>query len=357
MEKLREDEYAWIQVIEMQPKEAFTHDEMIVYNLFPSTDIEHNGYPVSPLDTCINCITTHISIEAYWKTYFSNGKSAKGMLVIKSDEVDQQMLDAIKMQFNASINSVSNAFRTPIFGISKDDTVEWTSTSDRLESGEFGFTYDQVARNILSAFGVSPDEIPGYGHLSKGTNSQTLSESNNEFKMTAARDSGLRPLVLGWQTFLNQRLIPIIDPELAQIVEARLSGLDAESREQEAARLQQDSSLFYTFDTLQEEVDLKPIGPAMGGVVPFNERYRQILDYYANVGEIRNRFFGDPGAIFDPVLKFKRDPFFLQNIQLLMQANPNAVKALYAPRSPELIKNLLSMEIEDILSEDEGSDK
>jgi len=352
MSKLKEDKYAWLQVIEMQPKQAFTHDEMIVYSLFPSTDIEHNGYPVSPLDTCVSSVTTHISIEAYWKTYFSNGKSAKGMLVIKSDEVDQQMLDAIKMQFNASINSVSNAFRTPIFGIAKEDAVEWTSTSDKLENGEFGFTYDQVCRNILSAFGVSPDELPGFGHLSKGTNSQTLSESNNEFKMTAARDSGLRPLILGWQTFFNQRLVPIIDPELSQMVEVRFCGLDAESKEQEAARLQQDSALFYDYDTLQREVDLEPVGEAIGGRVPFNERYRQVLDFYSDVGQVKNRFFGDPSAIFDPLLKFKRDPFSLQFLQLLAQINPNALRAMYAPRSPELLKELLDLEITDMLQSD-----
>jgi hypothetical protein len=356
MSKLKEDKYAWLQVIEMQPKNAFTSDEMLVFNLFPSTDIEHNGYPVSPLDTCVNSVTTHISIEAYWKTYFSNGKSAKGMLVIKSDEVDQTMLDAIKLQFSASINSVSNAFRTPIFGISKEDDVVWTSTQDKLENGEFAFTYDQVARNILSSFGVSPDEIPGYGHLSKGTNSQTLSESANEWKMTAARDSGLRPLILGWQTFFNQRLVPIIDPELSQMVDVRLMGLDAESREQEAARLQQDSALFYDYDTLQREVDLDPVGEAIGGRVPFNERFRQVADFYVNVGQIKNRFFGDPSAIFDPILKFKRDPFYLQQIQLLMQISPNTVKALYAPRSPELVKELLDMEIEDLLSCDQDDE-
>ncbi len=356
IQKLKEDQYAWLQIIEMQPRQAFTHNEMLVYNLFPSTDVEHNGYPVSPLDTCVNCITTHISIEAFWKTYFANGKSAKGMLVIKSDEVDQSMIDAIKMQFNASINSVSNAFRTPIFGIAKGDEVSWTSTADKLENGEFSYTYDQVARNILSSFGVSPDEIPGYGHLSKGTNSQTLSESANEWKMTAARDSGLRPLILGWQTFLNQRLVPLIDPELSQIVEARLCGLDAESKEQEAARLQQDSALFYDYDTLQREVDQDPVGQAMGGTVPFNERYRLVLDSYLNVGQIKSHFFGDPSAVFDPVLKFRRDAFYLQQIQLLMQISPNTVKALYAPRSPELIKELLDLQIADMLeSEVEGA--
>lgn len=353
MSKLKEDKYAWLQVIEMQPKQAFTHDELIYYTLFPSTDIEHNGYGVSPLDTCVGCVTTHISIESYWKIYFQNGKSAKGMLVINSDEVDQQMLDAIRMQFSASINSVSNAFRTPIFGIAKEDEVSWISTQDKLENGEFGYTYDAVARNILSSFGVSPDEIPGYGHLSKASNSQTLSESNNEFKMTAARDSGLRPLILGWQTFFNQRLVPIIDPELAQMVEVRFCGLDSESKEQEAARLQQDSALFYDYDTLQREVDLEPVGEAIGGKVPFNERFRQVADYYLSVGQIKNRFFGDPSAIFDPILKFKRDPFYLQQIQLLMQISPSTVKALYAPRSPELIKELLDLEIQDMLSSDE----
>jgi hypothetical protein len=350
MRKLKEDKYAWLQVIEMQPKQAFCDDEMIVFNLFPSTDIEHNGYPVSPLDTCVNSVTTHISIEAYWKTYFANGKSAKGMLVIKSDEVDQQMLDAIKLQFSASINSVSNAFRTPIFGISKDDSVEWTATNDKLENGEFNFTYDQLCRNILSAFGVSPDEIPGFGHLSKGTNSQTLSESNNEFKMTAARDSGLRPLLLGWQTFLNQRLVPIIDPELAQMIEVKLSGLDAESKEQEAARLQQDSSLFYDYDTLLTEVDQDGPGKAFGGEVPFNERYRQVLDFYTNVGDVKAKFFGDPSAAFDPLLQFKRDPFALQWIQLMVQINPNALKALAFPKKHTL--DLLKMQVNDMLDDD-----
>ena len=164
--------------------------------------------------------------------------------------------------------------------LQKKIAVEWTSTQDKLENGEFAFTYDQVARNILSSFGVSPDEIPGYGHLSKGTNSQTLSESNNEFKMTAARDSGLRPLILGWQTFFNQRLVPIIDPELAQMVEVRLCGLDAESQENKKPHVYNKIlRLFYDYDSLMEEVDLNGQGEAFGGEVPFNERYRQVSTF------------------------------------------------------------------------------
>lgn len=348
IDSLKEDKYAWLQVIDGTPRQAFTHEEMLIFNLFPSTDIEHNGYPVSPLDTVVSSVTTHISIDAYKKLYFQNGRAAKGMLVIQSDEVDQQVLNDIKLQFNASINSVSNSFRTPIFGVGSADQVQWLSMSgEGAQDADFQFMYDQVARNILSAFSISPDELPGYGHLSKGTNSQTLSESNNEFKLTAARDTGLRPLILKFQTFFNQRLFPIIDPLLAQICEIKFSGLDAQSKEQESARLQQDSALHMTYDEILHQADKDKVGKAMGGEFPFNERFQLVLDKYSNVGDIRGNFFGQPGAFVDPILRYRRDPFFIQWLQLLAETNPAAVKAYFAPRP--FAMDFLKMNIQDEL--------
>ena len=344
---LQEDKYAWLQVIDGTPRQAFTHDEMLVFNLFPSTDVEHNGYPISPLDTVVSSVTTHISIDAYKKLYFQNGRAAKGMLIIQSDEVDQQTLDNMKLQFNASINNVSNSFRTPIFGIGKEDKVDWLSMQGEGLGDEFQFMYDQIARNILSAFGMSPDELPGYGHLSKGTNSQTLSESNNEFKLTAARDTGLRPLVLKMQIFLNQRLFPIMDPLLSKICEIRLAGIDAQSKEQESTRLQQDQALHMTYDETLHEVDKDPIGKVLGGDFPFNERWQLVADKYKNVSDILGPLMGSPSAVVDPLLKYKRDPFFLQWLQLLASVNPAAVQAYFAPRP--FAMEFLKMQIEDEL--------
>jgi hypothetical protein len=56
---------------------------------------------------------------------------------------------------------------------------------------EFQYLNDTNARVIMSAFQVSPEELPGYQHLSRGTNNQALSESNNEYKLEAARDVGI----------------------------------------------------------------------------------------------------------------------------------------------------------------------
>ena len=353
IKKLKEDHYSWIQMIDGVPRQAFTHDEMLVFNVYPCTDIELNHYPVSPIDTVVASITTHISIDVYTKLFFQNGRASRGMLVIKSDSIDEGVLNGIKLQFNASVNNVANSFRTPIFGMGTDDEVKWEPfTGEGLNDAQYQNTYDSIARNILAAFNMSPDELPSYGHLAKSTNSQALNESSNEYKLSAARDAGLRPLILKFQTFFNEILFPVIDPLLAKVCEIRFAGLDAQSVEQENTRLQQAMPTYMCMDDVLQEVDKDPIGKYWGGKVLFSERLQLIQDKFKNVGELMGSQLGDNSAFIDPILRYKRDPFFLQQIQLLMQISPNTVKALYAPRSPELVKELLDLEISDMLDSD-----
>lgn len=339
----------WKQEIDGMSQQAYTDDEMVVFNFYPVNDVETNGYPITPLDTCVNSITTHISIEAYNKLFFQNGRGAKGILALQSDDADQDTIDDLKQQYMAGVNDVNNAFRTPMIAIGKEDSLEWITTESTSKDGEFAYLYDQIARNILSAFNMSPDELPGYGHLSKGTNSQTLSESNSEFKLTAARDTGLRPLIMKWEEFLNHRLFPLMDPELCQLCTISLSGLDAQSRDQEAVRLQQESGLHMSYDEIRKGVDKPIVGDRMGGEFPFSERYQLIADKYLTVGELVQNFLKDPTARFDALLNFRRDPFALQYMQLLMEVNPAALQARLVTRDDQM--EIMQLLISDYLEE------
>jgi len=351
LDAFKQENYVWAQVVNGTPEKAFASDELVVQNLYPSTDIEHNGYPVTPLDTCMSSVVSHISIDTYNRLYFQNGRAAKGMLVVKSDAMDQDVIENIKAQFYASINTVSNSFRAPIFGINTGDEVSWQPMVSSTGDGEFQFLYDSVARNILSAFNMSPDELPGYGHLSRGTNQKTMSESSNEFKLTASRDTGLRPLVLKFQAFFNEYLFPIIDPELSRICSVQFSGLDAKNEEEQSLRLQQDSPLFMTYDDVLEEVDKQPIGKRLGGTLPFNERWNIAIDKYVDVSEVKGSFLDDPASFVDPISKYKRDAFWMQYVQFLGQVNPEAVKAKFT--TPAHSIEILKMLIQDSLEEDE----
>lgn len=334
-EKFKADEYAWIQVVEGSPRQAFTSDECLVHNFYPVADVELDGYPVTPIDTAISDITTHINITTHNKLYFQAGRAARGMLVIMSDDVDERVLGQIKQQFNASINNVNNAWRMPVFGVGKDDEISWQPIDTGSRDMEFQYLSDTNARVILSAFQMSPEELPGYAHLSRGTNNQALSESNNEYKLEAHRDVGIRPLISQFEDFVNSRLLPLIDPTLAKLVTVKFVGLDAETPEKESIRLQGDMTVHMTYNEVLQTVEKDPVGMDIGGEVPLNPAYQQVLDKYFTVGQILERFCGVAGASKDPDLAYMRDPFWFQQQTLKQQAQQMQAQAQQQVQQPQ----------------------
>ena len=330
-------EYPWVQVIHGRPYQVFTSDEMKVYNFYAVPDLELDGYPVTPIDTVITAVTTHINIVSHNKLYFQSGRAARGMLIIKSDDVTPTTVHNIKQQFNASINNVNNAWRMPVFSHGADEEIGWHP----IDSGggrdmEFQYLTDMNAREILTAFMMSPDELPGWSYLSRGTANQALSESNNEYKLQAARDVGIRPLLMGFEDFINAHLLPLIDPELAKDVRVKLVGLDSDNPEKEAVRTQQDMGIWMSYDDVLERVEKKPVGEQWGGNIPLNQVYKSYLDQYYTVGEILERFCNRKDASKDPSLAYRRDPFFFQWVQLQQQAElmkANAAQQGGAPPS------------------------
>jgi hypothetical protein len=318
-ERFKNDEYSWVQVIEGMPRQAFTADECLVHNCYPITDIELDGYPLTPLDTVIAAVTMHINITTHNKLYFQNGRAARGMIVIKSDDIDETVTSRIRHQFNASINSAGSSWRTPIMGVGTEDDVVWQQLDGAGRDMEFQFLSDNNARVILSAFQMSPEELPGYQHLSRGSNSQALSESNAEYVLEAHRDLGLRPLLGHFQSFLNEKILPLIDSELAKFCSFKFVGLDADSAEKEAIRLGQDMGIHMVMDEVLERVEKGPIGKRWGGQFPLNPQWQAVVDKYMMQGDVLEYFFGIEGASKNPSFQFVNNPNWFQWQQLQMQ--------------------------------------
>ena len=320
LERYKKDEYKWTQVIDGIPDQAFSDDELVVYNLYPVTNVEYNGYPLTPVDQALNAITTHINITIHNKLYFQNGRASRGILVFKSDSIDEMALQKIRLQFHQSINSSSNSWRLPVFSVGTEDDVSWQPMDVSARDAEFQYLSDQNARVILSAFQMSPEELPGYAHLAKGTNTQSLSESSGEYKLTAARDVGLRPLMYDMQDFLNVHILPKIDLELSKTHQIVLAGLEKDDPEKESTRLQQDMAVHLTFNDIMEKTEKEKLPVELGGDFPLNPQFKQqIIDPYMTVGEILENFMGRKGATADPRYNYVRDQFWLQNQQILIQ--------------------------------------
>ncbi len=318
-EGFNNDEYKWVQVINSQPRQAFTGQELVVHNLYQTTDVELGGYPLTPLDIAIAAVTTHINITSMNKLYFQNGRAARGMVIIKSADVTQDIIAQIRQHFQASINSVQNSFRVPIFGIEPEDEITWQPIDTSTRDMEFQYLSDSNARTICMVFSISPEEIPGLQHLSRGTNNRSLSESDNEYQLEAARDIGIRPLLAQFQDFLNANILPLIDKEVSECCTVKLYGLDSDSAEKESTRLAQDMPLHGTYDEIMERTEHDPLGKKWGGTFPLNPSWQAAIAPYLTAGEIREKFFGVEGAAKDPQWAYVRDQFWMSWAQMQMQ--------------------------------------
>jgi hypothetical protein len=352
VENFELDRYDYLQIVDGNtPTQAFSAKELTMYSLYPTTDIEKNGYPVPPIDTVANNITMFLDIELYNKLYFQNGRAAKGMMVIQSDSISQSELEDVKQYYNASINNVQNSFRLPIFSVGEKDEIKWMSTEPNSKDGEFQYLTEQVSRSIMCAFNIDPDQVPAMGHLSQGTNSSALNVGSNESKMTSANDAGLRPLIIQFADFLNNKILAYMDPELFQLCFLTLSGLDAETREQEIERLVKSAPLNMTYDDVLEETQKNPIGASMAGTVPLNTTYKTVADANVKVGNFIGNYIEDPASFLDPSLNYLRDPYYYQQLTHLSVANPNAYMALFA--TPSNAMEILEFLIQDYLDEQE----
>lgn len=308
-EKFANDEYTWIQVVEGKAIQAFGPQEMIVYNCYPSADFEFAQYPISPIDTAIAQVTTHMNITSHNKLYFQNGRAARGMLVIQSEDVDMGTLNMLRQHFMNSINSVTSAWRTPIIGLSKEEEVNWVSMDPAHRDMEFQILSENNTRAILSVFQISPDELPGYGHLGSrgGGGAMGQAESKNEYKLEAARDVGIRPLIGQFQDFINRYIFPLIDYELSKICVIQFKGLDALTPEEEAQRLLQDSTVHLTYNDILRKVEKPTLPKETGADFPLNPQFQEVVKTYMTFGEILEYFMGKKGASKDPKLAFYGD--------------------------------------------------
>ena len=107
--------------------------------------------------------------------------------------------------------------------------------------------------------------------------------------------------------------------------------------------------LIKKMDEVMEYVDKPAVGKHLAGDVDFNERYGVIVDKFMETGSYMGHKI-DPAFLFDPMLKYRRDAFWFQQLQLLSEMNPNAVAAFFTAR-PDAME-LFKMVQEDMLDDD-----
>lgn len=246
--------FRYVQVVRGRVEAAWSEDELIYLAGNPTVDPEDNGYAGGELEAMIQIVTAHLYAEAHNRNFFTQGLGTKGILHIKGENISRAQLEGFKRQWFNQLSSSRNAFRPPVIGMA--DEVKWVELSQSNKDMEFDNWMHYLIRIACAAFQIDPSEINF--DISK-VQTSTLNEANNEQRLKQSRDKGLRPLLDYIENILNRHILPAWNKEKAKKYQFKFVGLDAETRQQEAERLDKETTVWKTVNEARVEQGLAPL--------------------------------------------------------------------------------------------------
>jgi intein/homing endonuclease len=289
-----------VQVVNGQIKATFDEWEMAMGIRNPRTDILANGYGFSEIEMIVMTITAHMNAETYNRKFFSQGSSIKGVITFEG-MVPQDQLEAFRRQWHQQVSGVSNAWKTPIMALGKDNKMNWQSLHSTNREMEWGKYMEYLIKCICGTYQIDPLEIGfdiashasgsggggGLGSLQKGYQLDRIIES---------KDKGLRPLLVFLSNILNEYIVWRIDPNFT----LEFVGLNSRSEKDEVDLEKSKVETFKMIDEIRAENDLQPLpkpedikGP---GQILLNPQYIQALTAWNQLKGIQDpNSMGAPG--------------------------------------------------------------
>jgi len=257
---------AYAQMINGQIQNVYTEDELAFGVRNPRTDIYIQGYGYSELEQLITVITSHLYAEEYNRRFFMQGSAPKGILNFKGDTMTPDMLEGFRHQWRASLESVENAWKTPI--LQSEAGIDWIDLHPSNREMEFNSWIEYLIKITCAIFLMDPAELNF--DLHGGVTQTPLFESSQEWKLKASRDRGLKPLLRFVAKMINEHIVAKIDDHFV----FDFVGLD-ELTEQEKHQMHTEQLATYTtmneIRRAQDKEDLEY------GDIPMNPVYLQYM--------------------------------------------------------------------------------
>lgn len=250
-------EESYCQVIDNKVVARFTPNELAWGVRNPVSDVDHFGYGWSELEDLVHHITSVLWAEEYNRRFFSQGSNIKGILNLRGS-VPQRALDEFRREWHALISGVTNSWRTPI--VNAED-IQWVGMHQSNRDMEYSQWMDYLIKITCAHYSIAPEEI-GFSYGNQGQTSQVF-QNNQEQKLKASKDKGLRPLLTLYQELLTKHVVMAFDPDLELV----FTGLDRDDESTRLNKAKEKASVFMTVDEVRDEFGLDPLPDGKGDVI------------------------------------------------------------------------------------------
>jgi hypothetical protein len=292
-------------------------DNEMVFKLFnPKNFADSNGYSISMVEQAVSMITNHMNVESYNQNFFTHGHAAKGILHLKGT-VTQNSLASFRRQFYNTISGSNNAWRTPI--VAGLDDVQWVPMSVSAKEMEYINYNSHIMRCICAQFQIDPLEL-GLDYLTSANGrASAAAKESGQFKITYSRERGLIPILMFFEDFINNDILPALDPTFASRYVFKFFGYTDETAQTEVSLRQAQMSTFASMNDLLRWEEKPQLDMDIANM-PLNQGFIALMEKNMTRGEIREHLLGDKDASKRPELQYiPGDPLFVQWQQMLMQ--------------------------------------
>lgn len=251
----RNEEVKWVQILDNAIVAWFTSKEMAFGVRNPRSNINLQPYGFSELEQLIQQITSHLYAEEYNMKFFSQGGTTKGIINIKSDPNgigNKEQLDSFKRQWQAQVNGITGAWKTPVVQI--PNGVEYINVSQSNRDMEFNQWLNYLINIVCAVYAIDPAEI-NFANNGGATPQSSVFESTQEQKLKNSKDKGLKPLLRFIETMINKHIIF----RFSQDYVFCFTGLDEQSESELADLDSKQIRIYKTVNEVRKARGLEPI--------------------------------------------------------------------------------------------------
>lgn len=252
-----------------------------------SSDILRNGYGRSELEDLINIVTWQLYGMQYTGAFFSQGSAPKGILKIQGN-VNERRLQEFKQQWQAQVQGVRNAWKTPIM---EADKMEWVDLQKNNRDMEFANWISFLTKMACGIYKIDPAEIGmPQGQGTGDSKGGIFGSDNQKERILFSKEKGLKPLLKFIEQKLNKYIINQLNPDY----EFAFTGTNFSNPSVELEEDIKRVSNFMTLDEIREKYNLDPLGEDDGGNLVLNQVWFQNKSQAAMAGGMGGDMGGAP---------------------------------------------------------------
>lgn len=201
------------QIIDGKEAHIFDERHLTFSTYWDSGNVSTGGYGCSPVEASLNHLGYFNDTELFNATFFKQGGTTRGLLVINSgDQYSQVALDSLQRSWS-NLAGINGAWKIPVMTAASAQFVNMTQSSKDMEFSE----WLNYLINILSGiFQINPEEInfPNKGGATGKSSGATFEgKGATQDRNQASKEKGLTPLLRFIESVINDKILAYVDPD------------------------------------------------------------------------------------------------------------------------------------------------